>query len=256
MSWQLQSIQIVWFASTLNLPEAQDIYTLVAGRDPDTYQVNRSTAQSGGVMSQASGEVDGMTTTVVLHPGRISMHVAPVPQLVEVTQPFLSIDLHQAIAFTGKASALVSQNIPSIIRNAMVANVQKPVASYAEAATLIFEMAQCQLPVDSLSDLEFQLNRRASLGDGLLVNRLLRFNIMGIELHVTVPGQSQTSAPGFGSPIEDKFAVSLAIDLNNVPDRGTLSQETQKRLFSFYQSEFQRLIADEQPLARLWDPVQ
>ncbi len=248
--WIVQEVSIVWILSAMGEIDAVGIYKGCFGHDPDTFQKNKAFSPSNPTLSQASGVLSEVNLKVVIQPGRVAISFTPPDQEIELAQPNLAIDFHRAMQFAEDASKLDSGAFGTVVRVAMHLRAAMPVGTYAETAQSVFGMMKSGLPVDGATDVSFNINRRTELIPDHKVNRLVKFSIFSIELAIaTDQGQLTQVNAGF---LEAPSAVSLLLDLNNVPDRGVLDQDTQRRLFSAYAAEIGRLVDAKSPVEALW----
>ncbi|MBN2628952.1 MAG: hypothetical protein JXR75_00265 [Rhodobacteraceae bacterium] len=249
LMWKLQTIQAIWFITDLNVTPANTLFKIAFGHDPDNFQTNRALGPGNSFLSHAAGHIDGMTVTFSVQPGRLSLAITPFQQEIDFSQPFLSIDQASATEMHARAANAISEYLNGVVRNATVASFVMPVASYAEAAQVIFGLTHTDLSAENVSDIEFQMNRPTTADDGAVVNRLLKYNVLGMQV---VVGNQPGIAATHEALRSDLHAVSLMIDVNVVPNRGILDSAIQKSLFKLYMEQVLHVLDENGSALSLW----
>lgn len=231
-NWGAASIQLVWFTGEARHKDASAIYELVAGEEAETVQTSRSPSPANPFLSVAAGTVSGRHMRATVQAGRIDLIVEPVakdgpPQFMDDTAEWMDRLV--------RAARDPSLDFPTVNRLALVLNLGVSVGSYTQGFSLINEKLGGAIPFNDGSDFMLQVNRRAEIDD-IIINRLLRFNISGIQ-------QVQFA---FGIPAVIPFSTEIyvnmfMIDVNILPTTRAIDQVEQSRIWKVLLNEAVRL---------------
>ncbi|MDL2403252.1 hypothetical protein [Rhizobium mayense] len=247
--WRSQSVQFVWFLTSVENIHAATIFQKVAGQSPDSSQQNRVPSPSNPFLSLASGVAYNRELRVQVQPGRVDIFVMP----VDTSDPAPEIPfIDTALEVNTLVEAITTNDIvwPTAIRQAIVANLFEPAESQAEASKLFFERAGLSSFVPETSDEVFQINRRKKLTSAPeTLNRLLRFGIATFQEYI-VQVQPNAGPAGPAVPMsETKFATSLILDLNTVVTGRPIATEHQIPIFKEMAFELLRIANIASPQA-------
>ncbi|MGF9758004.1 hypothetical protein AAII07_22660 [Microvirga sp. 0TCS3.31] len=184
------------------------------------------------VNAQAMGKTPSGNSLIVYSPGRLEIGFTPNPPSNLVPgafEPQIS-DVNGSLSALIESAGRVSQFSGNALRIALVVQLSKPTADFAEA-NLIMEQA---LPVGikllpSDLDFQFQLNRRTSLQSypDIQINRLLRFSVDTVQLFNMPLGPFQPVGMMQNEVVQLHYSPTILMDWNTVPTGRVFDPQTQ-----------------------------
>lgn len=239
MPWAVESLQVVWFKPDVQYVDARSVFAGAYGREPDSYQSNRSITPTTPFLNLASSNSSGVLERVQVGPGRIDLQIS-MAQNPEVPFPTLPSGPHDAIDALPDIVAGATAVVGTAYRVAIVTNLVRPADTAEEAAAVAAKYFGFHDWTDAI-DANFQINRRKRFdGSQLLMNRLLRQNtvaVQGFALSVPQPGAFSnipTSTVAHGT--------QYMVDLNVVPTGAEFPPDVLISLFGELRAEAHRIV--------------
>ena len=248
--WQANAVQLALFCLSVDGIDAQELFELGLGEDPETSQRSRTISQTNPFLSVASGMVADLQFVVQVQAGRIDVIVSP-SQGAEVNLdagiPTFECPpvLERLVRFV---EAIMPKSLP-IVRVALVVNLCKPEETYREAAEVIGSMLGMDVARDELSDLSFQVNRRKMLPSGQEMNRLVRLGVLAVQAFTF-------RNPQEGGPVPlsvNQIGVGLMLDFNTVPAAVAFSPAVQVELATHLKDEILLVGGADNPVRSILD---
>lgn len=244
LMWDTQSVQLVWFISTHEGLNTQDLYRSAFGADPDSTQSNRSVSPTAPFLSQATGVIAGRRLVLQLQPGRLDLIVQAEQSEIDVDKGIRVLNLLEELDELQGPLSKISNSLSSVIRISTVATLSASTDSAESALKKCIEQIEFPCPTQAVTDFVFQANRRTTLGGKYEVNRLLRwvvFEMHSMAINVDAIGQQSMS-----SFVQHR--AGLVLDFNTLLQTQPYSHESQIEAMSLVHSEVSRFAQLEHPL--------
>jgi len=236
--WKSQSVQLVWFLSSVENVRASKVFEELTGSEPLSYQSNRVPNPTNPFLGVANGPHEGFEFSVQIQPGRMDLVLTPTMEGQENVEGLLLVETEKAVRTAVAAAANVGDISP--VRLALIINLFEPSESLSVSRALIEERIGFSPNIGEYSDLVFQINRRKQLASPEIeINRLLRYG------SITLQTFSVSFQPGgVPSPVTiAQFGASLMVDINTIIDGRTFSKADTDTIFSQIAGEALRIAA-------------
>lgn len=234
---QVQSVQLVWFVSAAPGLDAQKLYQAAFQVDPTNVQSNTVFSVSTPFLSQASGTRAGATYVTQVQPGRIDLVIGPSQELLredgmpDLLEPTMVRDIAKS------AIDAISPLMDACFRVGMTNNLMNLVDTADLAAKEIIAHTGLDLDPENVTDLAFSANRTKPISADLVMNRLMRFSVVQIQMSTI---QQAGFHPGIVASQLTKFGALLSLDFNSVPLARSLSTSEQITVFDAIEAEAAR----------------
>lgn len=164
---------------------AETLYRQAFGHDAKTTQRNTVFSSSTPFLSQATGDRDGATFVTQVQPGRVDVVIQPSSDALrgdgmpDMLEPTLVRSIARQV--TEKRTPVMN----TCFRVSMVTNLIRLVDDADTAAKEIIDHSGLDLDQKGLSDLTFSANRSVVIKDDFVMNRLMRFSVLYLQLTTT-----------------------------------------------------------------------
>ncbi|MBB3393270.1 hypothetical protein FHT82_006064 [Rhizobium sp. BK275] len=244
--WGSQSVQFVWFLTSVENLRAEALYQALVGDEPDTSQRNKVPSPANPFLSTADGVIENRQFQLQVQPGRVDLIISAFQQ--ELDQDITLLETVDEIQGVLEAIPKAAIEWPVAVRQSVVANLVAPVKNDAEAYSLFLETAEYALDLPDFSDPILQINRRKALKAGGFMNRLMRFGVAATQQFMFEI--NQFAGAGQAIPVsKQRFGCSLTLDINTVPDGRTIDSKHQITIFKELSQELIRLAELRSPKA-------
>lgn len=237
--WASQSIQFVWFLTSVENVKAAGLFERLTGEEPENVQTNRVPSPANPFLGVAAGIIEQKQYTVQVQPGRIDFTIAPPNEMERPDAAVTLLDTEADISAALKRLEGFALDWPEAIRQSIVVNLVQPAPTQAEASEKLYAILDLDLGMDDVTDSVFQLNRRKQLPAlGISINRLMRFSIASYQeflVQVTPNGTAPVPVS------RQHFATALTLDFNTVPDGRRLASKDQLPIFQALAAEILRV---------------
>lgn len=242
--WQAQSVQLVWFLTTHEGVNTQDLYRKAFKTDPDTVQSNRVITPAMPFLSLVAGVLDGRTITFQVQPGRLDVIIqAEQTNFLDTDGPPV-FDLRNELERLRDPVQEICNGLNSVIRISTVATLTTPAETPDEGVKNCAAHIGLHIPTNGVTDFIFQVNRRAILDGDVEINRLLRWNVF--EFHsLAINANIISQAP---IPPMIHLRSALMLDFNTPPQNQPYSQEKQLKAMTAIHQELLRFSELDHPL--------
>jgi len=217
--WGSQSIQFVWFVTSVDGLKADNLYESILAHEADNVQRNKIPSPANPFLGVATGSMDDIQYQMQVQPGRVDLIVSPLADDNDSEGDVRLLDTYAEISkiidhFDKRAIAW-----PGAVRLSIVANLVWPAPDVDTAVDKFFQQTGLNLQLDGITDPILQLNRRKSLpAAGVDINRVVRFGTATYQQFVIQLSQD-VSAISTPVPISiQRFATSVTLDFNTIPD--------------------------------------
>lgn len=247
--WKSQSVQLVWFVTTVHGVQTDVIFEALFGDSPETIQKNKVPNPQNPFLSVASGHVGELFVQIQLQPGRLDLFFNP-RQSEDADMPLLD-SAH--VGSVIRAILLKGANyFPESVRLATVWNLLEEEASGEAAGETVAKLISFNQGYKDFLDLTLQVNRRRYIGDGIEINRLLRWSVASFQHVQFLMNHDFGGAQSPAHMLMQKYAATIVADLNTVPTNRLFNAEQQIPIFTEMVTEALR-IAEQRSVEVLGD---
>jgi hypothetical protein len=232
MNWDAEAIKVLVFTPS-PLPDAVELWQKIAG----TKSFPDNVAKKGlplPLVATASGEWNGYSLTVNLQLRRIEVGISGIdsdPTGPTPTPPIPFEKIGAAVDEMKSVAAWLHKGL-SAVRFAAISQLVTDVESELAGTALINkEVDGIDLP-DGADSLIFQLNKKREFGDGLVVNRVLKWGVarLGVVgVGIDAAGGSVTALP----PSDFTVRAFMHVDVNNRPLAAPIGDGDAAKLISY-----------------------
>lgn len=232
MTELVQNFQLVAFTQSASSSIAETIYSAIYNDIPMSVQKNKVPQPHAPFLSLASGEKSGASLAVQINDGRVDFFVRGIPDNNHPSQ-LEQVDVNWAFSHFAERYSLISKSLGPVYRLAIVTNSGTICETEQQAVTLFSEAVGIKHPGRdaTAADLNFQINLRAKLANGRLINRLKRYSI-NTMMSGTFPHMQPNIFPGLGSTVKQSFIFNITKDFNSVPDSNAISEIDQMEVLN------------------------
>lgn len=248
--WYIKSVQLAWFLVSSDGVTAARTFETAFGSEPDQVTSNRMISPTAPFLSRAVSAVENAEVTVQVQPGRVDLFLAPLSQALDMEDLFPSLERDIHLQNARRVTQNLEGAFRDVVRVALVINMTGNLADQASATSEFREIVGANFPFHDATDLVFQVNRRASIRDGLSRNRLMKFGTVTMQI---LAGTVQPNMLDALPVTEERWAATFMFDQNTVPDGKVLSAGDQATAFDVFFGDLDRILDVRMPISMLGD---
>jgi len=236
MNWSGELLKVVVYPAELS-QDAGELYELVTNSSPDI--VARAKLPPP-LMSQASGDSDGLGIAVIVQPGRLELVLTNLDP--EPTQPspipLMSAELLNEATSRARAYAKRLHSLGKVHRAAGHAQLVQDADSAENATKLVNDIVGNAFP-ESARDVLFQLNVRREFKGGGTMNRIVKVgqtSLISVQVNLDVAAQRMPTTRG-----GQRHLAYMHLDLNSKHEDVAFEAERANEMSEDIWDEIQRI---------------